>query len=169
MEVLQAYRGSLLYSENDEHHNSLCTVEKLINKVKIFIFSKCTEGEFEQNNDKVLNLYESFYRKLIYRDHSLPRPWVFTTNYDLFNEKAMDRLGLACCNGFSGIVERRFNPSIYRYALAEQLDLSSKKWVAVSSFVYLCKLHGSINWVDDGQGLFPIREISVLEAGVTQR
>ena len=23
----------------------------------------------------------------------LPRPWVFTTNYDLFNERAMDRLG----------------------------------------------------------------------------
>ncbi len=31
-------------------------------------------------------------------------------------------------NGFSGVVERRFNPSTFRYALAEQLDLTSRKW-----------------------------------------
>ena len=63
------------------------------------------------------------------------------------------------CNGFSGTIERRFNPTTYRYALAEQLDLTSRKWAAVDSFIYLCKLHGSINWVEEGGSLFPIREV----------
>ena len=70
----------------------------------------------------------------------------------------MDRLGLPYSNGFSGVVERRFNPATFRYALAEQLDISNRKWSAVDGFVYLCKLHGSISWTEDNHGLFPIRE-----------
>ncbi|MFX4354940.1 SIR2 family protein, partial [Acinetobacter baumannii] len=66
------------------------------------------------------------------------------------------------CNGFSGTVERRFNPTTYRYALAEQLDLTNRKWAAVDNFIYLCKLHGSINWVEEGGSLFPIRESNAL-------
>lgn len=54
--------------------------------------------------------------------------------------------------------QRRFNPATFRYALAEQLDLTSRKWSAVDGFVYLCKLHGSISWTEDDHGLFPIRE-----------
>jgi hypothetical protein len=83
---------------------------------------------------------------------------VFTTNYDLFNETAMDRLGIPYANGFSGIVERRFNPATFRYALAEQFDIGGRKWAAVDAFVYLCKLHGSVSWTEDDHGLFPIRE-----------
>jgi hypothetical protein len=103
-------------------------------------------------------LYIAFYQKLVFRDRALPRPWVFTTNYDLFNETAMDRRGIPYCNGFSGTVERRFNPAIFRYTLAEQLDITSRKWTAVDGFVYFCKLHGSVNWIEDGKTLFPIRE-----------
>jgi hypothetical protein len=39
----------------------------------------------------------------------------------LFSETAMDRLGMPYCNGFSGTVERRFNPTTYRYALVAPL------------------------------------------------
>jgi hypothetical protein len=71
----------------------------------------------------------------------------------------MDQLGLPYCNGFSGTIERRFNPSTYRYALAEQIDLTQRRWTAVDGFVYLCKLHGSVSWVEDNHGLYPIREL----------
>lgn len=63
------------------------------------------------------------------------------------------------------MVERRFNPATFRYALAEQLDISSRKWSAVDAFVYLCKLHGSISWTEDDHGLFPIRERVPPEGG----
>jgi hypothetical protein len=133
-------------------------VDSVISKVTAFILRSCTEGVF-QFDDSVVNLYQTFYRKLIYRDRALPRPWIFTTNYDLFNETAMDRLSVPYGNGFSGTVERRFNPANFRYSLGEQLDISSRKWTAADSFVYLCKLHGSVNWVEDVTGLFPIREL----------
>ncbi len=71
----------------------------------------------------------------------------------------MDRLGLPYANGFSGVIERRFNPATFRYALAEQLNLTSRKWSADDGSVYVCKLHGSITWTEDAHGLFPSREL----------
>ena len=158
MELLFSLRFVFSRSDKPEHVDRKNKVEALIAKIQDFLWENCTDGAFAHGNSSVLNLYESFYRKLIMRDRSLPRPWVFTTNYDLFNERAMDRLGVPYANGFSGVVERRFNPATFRYALAEQLDLSNRKWSAVDGFVYLCKLHGSISWTEDDHGLFPIKE-----------
>lgn len=158
MELLFSLRFVFSRSDKPEHVDRKNKVEALIAKIQDFLWENCTDGAFAHGNSSVLHLYESFYRKLIMRDRSLPRPWVFTTNYDLFNERAMDRLGLPYANGFSGVVERRFNPAAFRYALAEQLDLSNRKWSAVDGFVYLCKLHGSISWTEDDHGLFPIKE-----------
>ncbi|HVI97528.1 MAG TPA: SIR2 family protein [Sphingomonas sp.] len=158
MELLHSLRFVFSRSDRPEHKERNVKVEALIGKVQDFLWERCTDGAFAHGDGAVLKLYESFYRKLIMRDRSLPRPWVFTTNYDLFNERAMDRLGLPYANGFSGVVERRFNPATFRYTLAEQLDLSNRKWSAVDGFVYLCKVHGSISWTEDDHGLFPVRE-----------
>ena len=161
MELLFSLRFVLDRSSLEEAGTQLSIINSMIEKVQTFLWSKCTDGAFASGDNTVMTLYESFYRKLVLRDRSLPRPWVFTTNYDLFNETAMDRLGLPYANGFSGVVERRFNPATFRYALAEQLDLTSRKWSAVDGFVYLGKLHGSISWTEDDHGLFPIREMAV--------
>lgn len=159
MELLFSLAFIYRRSDNSIHESCLNTVEGIINKVKIFLWERCAKGEFTSGDNAVLDVYEGFYRRLVLRDRSLPRPWIFTTNYDLFNERAMDRLGLPYANGFSGVVERRFNPATFRYALAEQLDVTSRKWSAVDGFVYLCKLHGSLSWTEDDHGLFPIREL----------
>lgn len=158
MELLFSLRFSLSRSTLAKTKDNLKVVDSIIRKVQAFLWGKCTNGAFANGDNTVGTLYETFYRKLVLRDRSLPRPWIFTTNYDLFNETAMDRLGLPYANGFSGVVERRFNPATFRYALAEQLDLTNRKWSAVDGFVYLCKIHGSISWSEDDHGLFPIRE-----------
>jgi hypothetical protein len=158
METLHALRFVLSRSDDAADAEEVVIVRRMISKVQAFLWERCTQGAFSQGDGNVLNLYESFYRRLVLRDRSLPRPWIFTTNYDLFNERAMDRLGLPYANGFSGVVERRFNPATFRYALAEQLDIANRKWSAVDGFVYLCKLHGSISWTEDDHGLFPILE-----------
>lgn len=163
MELLFSLRFSLSRSTLARAKDNLKVVNSIIQKIQAFLWGKCTNGAFAKGDGTVVALYETFYRKLVLRDRSLPRPWIFTTNYDLFNETAMDRLGLPYANGFSGVVERRFNPATFRYALAEQLDLTSRKWSAVDGFVYLCKLHGSISWTEDDHGLFPIRETAVLK------
>jgi len=160
MEVLFAQRFVLRQSENPDLHPFRTVLDGVIKKVQDFLWTRVTQGAFATDNDTtVRDLYERFYKKLVLRDRSLPRPWVFTTNYDHFSELAMDRLGIPYANGFSGVVERRFNPATFRYALAEQLDVASRKWTAVDAFVYLCKLHGSVTWTEDDHGLFPIREV----------
>lgn len=160
MEVLFAQRFVLRHSDNPDHLPYRALLDGIIKKVRDFLWTGVTQGAFATEGDtSVRDLYERFYKKLVLRDRSLPRPWVFTTNYDYFSELAMDRLGIPYANGFSGVVERRFNPAIFRYALAEQLDVASRKWTAVDAFVYLCKLHGSVTWTEDDHGLFPIKEV----------
>lgn len=159
LEVLHSCQFILKRTSNKALKEAETAVNGLISKVTRYILRSCTVGAFTSGDAIVSNLYQTFYRKLVYRDRALPRPCVFTLNYDLFNETAMDRLGIPYCNGFSGTVERRFNPATFRYSLAEQLDITSKKWTAVDNFVYLYKLHGSINWIEEGGGLFPIREM----------
>lgn len=160
MEVLFAQRFVLRQSENPDLHPYRAVLDGIIKKVQDFLWTRVTQGVFATEGDTtVRDLYERFYKKLVLRDRSLPRPWVFTTNYDHFSELAMDRLGIPYANGFSGVVERRFNPASFRYALAEQLDVASRKWTAVDAFVYLCKLHGSVTWTEDDHGLFPIKEV----------
>lgn len=160
MEALYGARFVLDGAESEGPLGLAKVVDRVIAKISRFVLDSCTKGAFVEGDDTVLSLYQSFYQKLQFRDRSLPRPWVFTTNYDLFNERAMDRRGIPYCNGFSGVIERRFNPAMFRYSLAEQLDISSRKWTAVDSFIYLCKLHGSVNWVEDGETLFPVRELA---------
>lgn len=169
MEVLYSFQFVLKRSNSKDLKEAEATIDTLIKKVTQFILQKCSGGALAKGGNTVASIYQAFYRKLIYRDRALPRPWVFTTNYDVFNETAMDRLGIQYCNGFSGTVERRFNPATFRYSMAEQLDITSRKWTAVDNFVYLCKLHGSINWIEEGEGLFSLREMQQLPTDSTDR
>lgn len=157
-EVLFSHRFVLKQSSKFSHWTKKELVDRIIAKLQAFLLRRVSDGAFAHGDNTLSDLYEQFYKKLVLRDRSLPRPWVFTTNYDLFNERAMDRLGIPYANGFSGVIERRFNPATFRYALAEQFDIAGRKWAAVDAFVYLCKLHGSISWTEDDRGLFPIRE-----------
>jgi hypothetical protein len=143
MEVLFSADFVLRRSTKPGLAEAATMVRSVIAKVTRHVFEACTQGPFATGDETVLNTYKAFYRNLVYRDRALPRPWIFTTNYDLFNETALDRLAVPYCNGFLGTVERRFSPATFRYSLAEQLDITSRKWTAVEGFVYLCKLHGS--------------------------
>lgn len=162
---LEIFLGTLyslrFYLDQTKNKLELSKVDKVINETKHFILYQCLNKDNEGKDTAILDNYQNFYRKLSLRDSNLPKPNIFTTNYDLYSEKAMDELGITYTNGFSGFVERYFNPSIFNYALAEQMDISSFKWSVIDSYIYLFKIHGSVNWieVDDGNKLFKIKEL----------
>ncbi|MEO1246879.1 MAG: SIR2 family protein [Pseudomonadota bacterium] len=158
MEILINAHHFCKTSDKDELSSVAGLVDQIITGVKKFVLYKCTTGPSFDGDESVVAHYRRFYQSLATRSRGLAPPWVFTTNYDLFNEFAMDRSGIPYSNGFSGTVERRFNPATYRLALAEQLDITSRRWAAVDGFVHFCKLHGSVNWTEEEKGLFPIRE-----------
>lgn len=162
---LEVFLGTLyslrFFLEQTKNEDGLKEIDEVINQTKNFILYQCLNEENKGKDDDILGYYKNFYRKLSLRDSNLPKPNIFTTNYDLFSERAMDNLGITYTNGFSGFIERYFNPSIFNYALAEQMDISSFKWNVIDSFIYLFKIHGSVNWVEveETNKLFKVQEL----------
>lgn len=98
------------------------------------------------NSEEVKSIYKDFYAKITQRTRKSPIS-VFTTNYDLFNEMALDELGFPYNNGFAGTYRRKFSPASYNYMYVDNMNLSRDVWEHVSSFFNLIKIHGSISWV----------------------
>lgn len=163
MEVLFGFQFALSQTENSLLIEAREDVDSAIEAVKKYVFETCNQGQHKSSAATVLKLYQTFYRKLSQRSRSLPRPTVATTNYDLFNEIAMDRIGTPYINGFLGSVEKRFNPASFRYTIAQRLDLTSQRWTSLDNLVYFLKLHGSLNWHAVEGGLFPIEERPISE------
>jgi hypothetical protein len=138
-------------------------INEIIKKTRSFLLEKIlNEGNILKKSDEpLLNAYKQFYRKLLSRNSTLPRLNIFTTNYDLYSEKAMDLLGVHYVDGFTGGISKFFNPTIFNYALAEKMDLSQSKWSVIDNFFYLYKIHGSVNWIEaEGENkLFKVKEI----------
>ncbi len=160
--VLHSYKFFLdNVSDTDDIFSKRENVNNIISEAKEYITKKILNEDNKGKDRPLQLLYEKFYRKLLYRNLNLPKANIFTTNYDLYSETALDRLGIHYVNGFSGGIHKYFNPTIFNYALSEKMDLSQSKWNVIDNFFYLYKVHGSVNWVSDQESskLFRIREI----------
>lgn len=129
--------------------------EEIYNQINISIVSTGEIG-------KVLENYKRFYRKIAFRNKDLSRIHVFTTNNDMFNETSLDALNIHYINGFSGGLHKFFNPALFNYTFSKRMDTSIEKFEPVEGMVYLYKLHGSVNWIEDDRNsntFFNIREL----------
>src|SRR5690606_1365098 len=100
MEVLINAYQFCRSSKKDELSSVATLVDNIIVGIKNFVLHKCTTGAFSNGDESVVAQYRRFYQTLATRSRGLAPPWVFTTNYDLFNERAMDRSGIPYSNGF---------------------------------------------------------------------
>ena len=142
---LENYRSS--YPDLSDIFNALITVRAYFHIIK--------DDSMEESVTALINeikkqLIDSFvnsvdYRKLALHDvfllklrtfGCLRKTSIYTPNYDLAFEYAMDKLGIEYKDGFSGFVNRIFDPR----------TLQGKDKTS------LIKIHGSVNWaVDDGK------------------
>lgn len=138
----------------------LVDVEAIIKFIESEIYSKINIDLSSQLSSKSLDLYKSFYQKVALRNKDLSRVNVFTTNNDLFNEKALDNLNINYNNGFGGGLERTFNPARFNYTFSKKIDANLEKFEPLENMIYLYKLHGSISWIERrGNSLFDIQEV----------
>lgn len=141
LETMMDYMVSIKMS------NNILPVDEYINEkialVQEFLKESIVNG---QKSENVSNLYKSFYLKIVQASNNNPIN-IFTTNYDQYNEKALDSLGFYYNNGFSGSFLRRFNPNSYNYMFVENMNLQKDVWGKLSYYFNLYKIHGSINWV----------------------
>lgn len=136
-------------------------IDCLIKYIKLFLIKRMNPEDKDEDTKNLLNLYKKFYTRIVFRNKDLARVNVFTTNYDLFNEKALDSLHINYNNGFGGGLKRYFNPSRFHYTLSQKLDPSMEKFEPIKEMVYLYKLHGSISWYqadEKNDALFDIEE-----------
>lgn len=166
--VLYSGRSYLTDKANlsDEEKKNLETINSLIEKIESYLKTKLDVLNADIWNDetkKTLENYKKFYSKIALRNKELSRVSIFTTNNDMFNEVALDSLSIHYFNGFSGGVMKSFNPASFNYTLSKRMDTAIDKYEPVENLVYLYKIHGSVNWIEDEtadkDSFFTIKEL----------
>ncbi len=136
--------------------------EKLIEIIEKTIFEEINIDIFDGSHEDTIKLHETFYQKISYRSKDFSRVNVFTTNNDLFNERVLDKLNINYNNGFGGGLDKFFNPARFRYTFSKKIDSSIEKYEPLDNMIYLYKVHGSINWIEEeGNSLFNIKEVNI--------
>lgn len=142
---LEALINHLVSIGNIASERSRKSVMSKIRTINEFIFNKICVTDCYSD---LLQLYRDFYLRIVKKTRQVPVN-IYTTNYDLYNEQALDSLGFMYNNGFLGSAKRVFNPNSYNYVVVENLNLSRDVWKSVSNFINLYKIHGSINWIKE--------------------
>jgi hypothetical protein len=94
-----------------------------------------------------LQWHRDFFVRLIRsRRGEMPRVKVFTTNYDLVIESALDQAGIRFNDGFTGTLTRTFEPASFDETVFVRLAEHRSQVVPIQEAVDLYKVHGSINW-----------------------
>ena len=111
---------------NEKKGVCVCDINKSIIEMQKWLFNNCnvkktTIHDIYKDDDKLKNnryhYHEAFIKKLLQRPNNLKRANLFTTNYDMAFDYALDNLGVHYINGFMGVHNRCFRPEVYDYDL----------------------------------------------------
>lgn len=92
------------------------------------------------------NPHLAFVGKIVSRDARLSRAKLCTLNYDTLFEQAMDLLHVLYADGFTGRVERHFNPASFDLDYYFPGQIAEGRVRRYDKFLHLYKLHGSVDW-----------------------
>jgi hypothetical protein len=125
-------------------------------KMQKWLFEQCDTNKTAINNNyksdpKLLNnryhYHEVLVKKLLQRPVHLKRVNLFTTNYDMAFDYALDNLGVHYVNGFMGVHNRCFRPEVYDYDLYYPGQSVIGKVHRAEKVLRYYKMHGSLSWV----------------------
>ncbi|MGR8825090.1 SIR2 family protein [Leuconostoc mesenteroides] len=71
---------------------------------------------------------------------------LFTTNYDLMHEWALEELRFSYSTGFSGSIHPTFSSNQFNQRPISFENRFKNRWMAINPYFRVYKLHGSINW-----------------------
>ena len=142
-------------------------LDELIKVIKQSLHKICNVPNYGKiDNDfykkDALNVHKEFIKKVLARPLNLRRVNIFTTNYDLAFEQAMDDLGVLYIDGFVGTVKRVFKPESYNYDYYFPASTTEGNVHRLDKVVHLYKLHGSLNWIEtkpDEKNIFGIEQV----------
>jgi hypothetical protein len=158
-----------------------CTKEinDTIAKMQKWLFEKCntqkTEFATDYKTDKKLKAnryyyHEAFIKKVLQRPNNLKRANLFTTNYDMAFDYALDNLGVHYINGFMGVHNRCFRPEVYDYDLYYPGQSVTGNVHRAEKVIKYYKLHGSLSWISTelcSHNTYGIKEVSLTAHKIT--
>lgn len=115
------------------------------NTEKTTINSIYTDDEKLKKNR--YHYHEALIKKLLQRPNNLKRANLFTTNYDMAFDYALDNLGIHYINGFMGVHNRCFRPEVYDYDLYYPGQSITGKVHRAEKVLKYFKIHGSLSWL----------------------
>ena len=145
----------------------------MMQKMQRWLFKNCNTEKSticpSYQNDIKLQSNRYFYhemliKKLLQRPNNLSRVSLFTTNYDMAFDYALDNLGVFYINGFHGVHNRCFRPEVYDYDLYYPGQSVSGKVHRAEKVLRYYKLHGSLSWVAEepsSSNTYGIREMTL--------
>lgn len=128
-------------------------IRNLISDIKKqFVEKYCSLPYFgetmkEYKKDNLFEIHQELIRKILVRPFPLRRPNVFTLNYDLMFEKAMDKMGIVYVDGFVGTSERIFKPESFNFDFYYPATTTEGKVNRLERVIHFYKLYGSIDWL----------------------
>lgn len=127
-------------------------VEEQRNYIRMLIRNRLKSSD----PDTVIDIYISFYNGLknIKEVNGLKNQTfnIFTTNYDMMNEMAMESQNIHYYDGFEGVVNRKFNLAYYNYDFVDNFQINRANVKVTPNHMNLFKIHGSLSWyLKDGE------------------
>lgn len=132
------------------------TIDTIIGEMQKWLFEnvdtqktkihKCYEKDVKLEKNHY-HYHEMLVKKLLQRPNNLKRANLFTTNYDMAFDYALDNLGVHYINGFSGVHNRCFRPEVYDYDLYYPGESVTGKVHRAERVLKYYKLHGSLSWI----------------------
>jgi hypothetical protein len=144
-------QNGIYFEKKNQRKNVL---EKLFKKVKEeFIYSIPKYGDVKYDNSSSMHNYNGLFQA-VFNSRSIlnTKLSIFTTNYDLFNEYALENNNISYTTGFTSNLRHEFDINQFKYRSVDDTDRYKDKWQPVKKEANLFKLHGSINWVQNDQG-----------------
>lgn len=86
---------------------------------------------------------------------------VYTTNYDLLIETALEKSHIDYVNGFSGKINPTFSTANYGMIFNRQTSISSMTSEVVTFNLY--KVHGSLNWKYENSEIYCCNHVEVIK------
>lgn len=146
-------------------------IDTSITKMQKWLFEECNTEKTTINENYITDeklqdnrycYHESFIKKLLQRPNNLKRVNLFTTNYDMAFDYALDNLGVHYINGFLGVHNRCFRPEVYDYDLYYPGQSITGKVHRAEKVIKYFKIHGSLSWVStepSASNTYGIKEI----------
>lgn len=167
LEILNDIETKLSKAEKEENKTK-------VKEYKKEYFTKCMEGNLDivneiENKDKnaILNNYKNFYKSLNYlllkREDSILTKQVniFTTNVDVFSEKALEETSIEFNDGFSGRFKPRYDIGNFKKSYFKK-SLHYENTTEIPIFNIL-KLHGSLTWKKENNGIVLDQNLQIIE------